>query len=116
MSDQQTTLAELREAMAAFVRQRDWEQFHDPKNLAMSIAIEAAELMELFQWYRSDQLASLADDPAHRDAVEEELADVMCFVLSFANATGIDLSTAVRRKIARNASKYPAQQYRGRFR
>ncbi|HUW81759.1 MAG TPA: nucleotide pyrophosphohydrolase [Phycisphaerae bacterium] len=115
MTDQETTLAQLRGAVAEFVRARDWEQFHDPKNLAMSIAIEAAELMELFQWYRSDQLPETLGESHLRQRIQEELADVTCFVLSFANALDIDLSSAVRQKLHQNARKYPVEQYRGRF-
>ena len=115
MTDQETTLAQLRAAVAEFVRARDWEQFHDPKNLAMSIAIEAAELMELFQWHRSDQLPEIRGEPPLRQRIREELADVTCFVLSFANAVDIDLSSAVREKLHKNAHKYPVERYHGRF-
>ena len=114
MNDQETTVAQLRQAMARFVAERDWEQFHDAKNLAMSIAIEAAELMELVQWLRSDQLAPLECDPAMRQRVREELADVMCYVLGMANALGIDLAEAVRDKMAMNGRKYPADRFKGR--
>jgi NTP pyrophosphatase (non-canonical NTP hydrolase) len=115
VTDQETTLAQLRGAVAEFVRARDWEQFHDPKNLAMSIAIEAAELMELFQWHRSDQLPETVEQSSLRQRIQEELADVTCFVLSFANAVDIDLSSAVRQKLHKNAQKYPVERYRGRF-
>jgi len=115
VTDQETTLAQLRGAVADFVRARDWEQFHDPKNLAMSIAIEAAELMELFQWHRSDQLPETLGESPLRRRIQEELADVTCFVLSFANALDMDLSSAVQEKLAKNARKYPVEQYRGRF-
>jgi dCTP diphosphatase len=115
VDDQHTTVAQLRQAVAAFIDQRRWQQFHDPKNLAMSIAIEAAELMEHFQWLRTDQLAAATRSPRALRQIREELADVMCFVLSFANALQIDLSSAVRAKLVKNARKYPARKYRGRF-
>ena len=115
MSDATTTVKELRDAVATFVEERDWSRFHDPKNLAMSIAIEAAELMEHTQWAHSDEVpARLADADTHA-AVAEELADVVCYVLSFANATGIDIATAVKGKMEKNARKYPAEDYRGRY-
>jgi len=115
MSDEQTTLAELRRLMAAFVQERQWEQFHAPKNLAMSLAIEAAELMEHFQWQTVEESREIAKRPDALAAVGEELADVMCYLLAMANATGIDISDAVRAKMIRNAEKYPAEEFRGRY-
>jgi dCTP diphosphatase len=115
-TDANTTVAALRQQMAAFVRARDWEQFHDPKNLAASIAIEAAELMEHFQWLRSDQLAGLPDDPEAMQQIREELADVLAFVISFANRMEIDLAQAFTDKMVKNARKYPEDKFRGRFR
>ena len=116
MTDKTTTIHELREAVAAFVDERDWRQFHDPKNLAMSIAIEAAELMEHFQWLRTDQVQPGQLPAEERAQFAEELADVLCFALSFANATGIDITAAVTDKLEKNARKYPADEFRGRFR
>ena len=115
MSDRDTTVGELRELVAAFVAERDWQQFHDPKNLAASIAIETAELMEHFQWLRSDQLDQVRQDPRQMAQIREEMADITAFLLSFANAMDIDLSEALRAKMAKNADKYPAGEYRGRF-
>ena len=115
MSDSQTTLAELRQLVEDFVDRRDWHQFHSPKNLSMSMAIEAAELMEHFQWLSAEQSRSVARQPRRLAAVSEELADVLCYALAMANELGLDLSTAVRQKMARNERKYPAEEYRGRF-
>lgn len=115
MSDRDTTVGELRELVAAFVAEREWQQFHDPKNLAASIAIETAELMEHFQWLRSDQLDQVRQDPKQMAQIREEIADITAFLLSFANAMDIDLSDALRAKMAKNADKYPAGEYRGRF-
>lgn len=114
-TDAGTTVGELRREMAAFVRERDWEQFHDPKNLSMAIATEAAELMEHFRWIKNDASREWVKDPANKAAVAEELADVMAFALSFANAAGIDVTTALREKMKRNAEKYPAEEFRGRY-
>jgi NTP pyrophosphatase (non-canonical NTP hydrolase) len=116
VNDQQTTVAEIKQRVLAFVDARDWRQFHDPKNLAMSIAIETAELMEHFQWLRSDQLATVRDDPQHMAGIREELADLVIYAISFANALGIDVSAAIDEKLQRNEVKYPAEKYRGRFR
>ncbi len=115
MADQSTTLAEMRAWLARFVAEREWQSYHDPKNLAMSVAIEAAELMEHFQWVRSDELATLASDPARREAIGEEIADVACYLLSLCNAMQLDLSDAVKRKIAKNATKYPIEKFKGRY-
>jgi NTP pyrophosphatase (non-canonical NTP hydrolase) len=115
MNDSDTTLGELRKQMADFVAERNWEQFHDPKNLAASIAIETAELMEHFQWLRSDQLDAIQRDRRQLAAIAEELADIMAFVLSFANSMDIDITTALENKMAKNAEKYPADRYYGRF-
>ncbi len=115
-SDADTTVADLRRLVARFVAEREWQRFHDPKNLAMSIAIEAAELMEHFQWLRSDELAALQADPVATAAIREELSDVLAFALAFANTLGIDVTEALTAKMVKNAQKYPAEKFRGRFR
>ena len=115
MSDQTTTIAALRQAMRNFVEERDWAQFHSPKNLSMSLAIEAAEVMEHFQWIDVAESRVRGQDSRHREAIGEELADVCCYLLSLANCLDIDLSDAVLDKLAKNAVKYPAAQFRGRF-
>lgn len=116
MTDDTTTIADLRRAVGRFVEERDWLQFHSPKNLSMAIAIEAAELMEHFQWLTTDESRTIRGSAEEMRQVGEELADVICFALSFANALDIDLATAVRDKIAKNALKYPVERFRGRFR
>jgi len=115
MSDRETTVARLRELVEDFVARRDWHQFHTPKNLSMSLAIEAAELMEHFQWLTAEQSRAVAAHPEKLDEVSEELADVLCYALALANEMGIDLSAAIQAKLAKNERKYPADQFRGRF-
>jgi len=115
MSDSETSLAELKQLVNDFVDRRDWHQFHTPKNLSMSMAIEAAELMEHFQWLSPEQSSRVADDPRKLAEVGEELADVLCYALAMANELGLDLATTIRRKMARNERKYPADEYHGRF-
>jgi NTP pyrophosphatase (non-canonical NTP hydrolase) len=115
MSDQETTVSQLRELVRAFVNERDWRQFHTPKNLSMSLAIEAAELMEHFQWLTADESRSLADDRDKLTEVGEELADVLCYSLALANELGLDVSQAIRDKMVKNARKYPAEEFRGRY-
>jgi len=116
MSDATTTVAELRGLIHEFVNERDWSQFHTPKNLSMALAIEAAELMEHFQWLSPEASTGIRDSADQFREVREELADVLCFALSFANALDIDMSTAIKEKLVKNAAKYPADKFRGRFR
>ncbi len=115
MPDSTTTVAELRQLVDDFVDRRDWHQFHSPKNLAMSMAVEAAELMEHFQWLTTDASRQVADQPEKLGEVGDELADVLCYALAMANELRIDLSTVIRRKMAKNEQKYPAEEYRGRY-
>lgn len=110
--DQQTTVAALRTDVANFVAARQWEQYHTPKNLAMSIAIEAAEIMEHFQWCTLDEAITMMEDDVRRAEVADELADVIIYCLSFANSAGIDVSAAVKAKLERNETRFPAEQVR----
>ncbi len=115
MRDSTTTVAELIKLVDDFVAERKWEPFHDAKNLSASIAIEAAELMEHFQWLRSDELDSVPRDAKTMSEVRDELADITAYLLSFANKMGIDVSSALEEKMRKNAVKYPADRFRGRF-
>lgn len=115
MPDQTTTVADLRQLVTQFVAERQWQIYHDPKNLSMAIAIEAAELMEHFQWVRSDEIDAQLRDSRVRDEIADELADITCFVLAMTNALGIELSDAVRQKMVKNAAKYPPETFRGQY-
>lgn len=112
MTDDRVTLNDLKERMATFVRERDWEQFHSPKNLSMSIAIEAAELMEHFQWLSVEESQHL--DSKALQEVGEELADIILYTLSMANFLQIDLAETVSAKMVKNEHKYPKDQVRGK--
>ncbi|SFZ78972.1 nucleotide pyrophosphohydrolase [Chitinimonas taiwanensis] len=101
MQDQYTSVAELKAAIADFAAARDWQPFHTGKNLAMSIAIEAAELMEHFQW------SPPAPEAVDQAAVAEELADVLMYALAFANSLDIDVAAAIRAKLAKNETRFP---------
>jgi NTP pyrophosphatase (non-canonical NTP hydrolase) len=114
MSDRQTTVAELRGLVREFVERRDWRQFHAPKNLAMSLAIEAAELMEHFQWISPEDSRRIGESPEQLAQVADELADVLCYALAMSNELDIDLSAAIRQKMTKNEQKYPADQFYGR--
>lgn len=114
MPDTSATVAQLRDRVAAFVHERDWEKYHIPRDIAISLSIEAAEMLELFQWRSDDEVD--VDDPAFREALEDELADVFVYCLSLANAIKCDLSEVTLRKLAKNARRYPAEEWRGRAR
>jgi NTP pyrophosphatase (non-canonical NTP hydrolase) len=111
--DARTTsdLVALRDAMRTFVAERDWAQFHSPKNLAMALSVEAAELVEHFQWLTEEQSRTL--DAAARAPVADELADVLLYLVRIADELGIDLHAAAIAKMVRNAQKYPADKARG---
>ena len=114
MTDGKTTVAELRERVLAFVHERDWEQFHSPKNLSMALAAESGELMEHFLWAESKASLEVVRDPKKRPAIEAEIADVVIYALEFANICGIDLAAAIETKMAANAKKYPVEKAKGR--
>jgi dCTP diphosphatase len=116
MPDTITTLADLRAAVASFVTERDWAQFHNAKDLAVSICIEAAELLEEFQWHDAAQVTAASSDPEARERARLELADVLVYCLCLSNALEIDVSRAVQDKLALAGRKYPADAYRGRAR
>jgi len=106
------TLEELRARLAAFAAERDWDQFHSPKNLSMALAAEAGELLEHFQWLSEAQSENLAQ--ATRDEVALEIADVLLFLVRLADRLGIDPLEAAARKLELNARKYPVEKSRGR--
>jgi NTP pyrophosphatase (non-canonical NTP hydrolase) len=113
-TDSSTTLAEIKTRVLAFARERDWEQFHAPKNLSMALAAEAGELMEHFLWATPEASRTIAQDAAKRRKIEEELADVVIYALEFANMTGIDVAAAIETKMAANGAKYPIEKAKGR--
>lgn len=113
MTQNTDRLESLRAGINAFVAERDWDQFHNPKNLAMSMAIEAAEVMEHFQWLTPEQASSLP--AATRDEVALECADVMLYLLRLCEKLDIDLAAAAEKKLVLNAQKYPVEKARGRM-
>jgi len=114
LADATTTLAQLKNRVLAFARERDWEQFHAPKNLSMALAGEAAELMEHFLWATPEASHAVVADPAKRQKISEELADVVIYALEFANVTGLDVAAAIEAKMVANAKKYPVEKAKGR--
>lgn len=114
-TDDDTPVGQLRTMVRQFVEERHWQQFHSPKNISMALAIEAAELMEHFQWITTAASSELRNDPARLAAVGEELADVLCYGLAMANELGLDVTTTMQAKMRKNRLKYPAEEYQGRY-
>ena len=113
-SDTNTTVEQLKKLVDDFVGERDWHQFHSPKNLAMALTIEAAELMEHFQWIEVADSREVANHPEKLAAAAEEIADVLSYTLAIANSLGVDLSETIHAKMVKNALKYPADDFQGR--
>jgi NTP pyrophosphatase (non-canonical NTP hydrolase) len=112
--DDVVCLGDLKRRVLAFAQERDWEQFHSPKNLSMALAAEAAELMEHFLWAESERSREVVREEKRRALIEEEIADVVIYALEFANQSGIDLTAAIEAKLVTNARKYPVEKARGR--
>jgi dCTP diphosphatase len=108
MSDK---IAGLSKAVARFARERDWDQFHSPKNLAIGVSVEAAEIVEIFQWLTDAQSRRLPADK--KEHLADELADTFIYLLKLADAYGIDLVDAGHRKLAKNEAKYPVEKAKG---
>ncbi len=108
MSDGGPDYAQLQAQVRAFVEARQWQHFHSPKNLAMALIVEAAELVEHFQWATEDESGQL--QPAKRQAVGEEMADILIYLTSLATRLDINLIAAAQAKLEKNALKYPAEQ------
>lgn len=101
-------LSDLQQRLRYFAAERDWEQFHNPKNLVMALTGEAGELTEIFQWLTAEQAMTVMSDPVRAEHVRDEVADVLAYLLRLCDVLGIDLEAALMRKIAKNAAKYPA--------
>ncbi|CAD5366925.1 MazG nucleotide pyrophosphohydrolase domain protein [Rubrivivax sp. A210] len=115
-TEQVTHLVDVRamsEALTAFARERDWEQFHSPKNLVMALTGEVGELSEIFQWMSEEDSKRAAGHPQHAQAVRDELADVLLYVVRLADVLGVDLNAAAEHKLKANAAKYPVSKARG---
>ena len=106
-------LIELTRLITAFRDARDWSQFHSLRNLIVSLNLEAGELLELTQWKTDEEIAELPADLHDREALEDECADVLLYLLLIADRAGIDLEAAARAKLAKNEAKYPVEGFRG---
>jgi NTP pyrophosphatase (non-canonical NTP hydrolase) len=112
--DHDTKVADLKSRVRTFCEARDWDQFHGPKDLAIGLATEASELLEIFRFLSGEQCAAKLADPESRQAIENELADVLFFLLRFAQRFDIDLDDALSAKMKLNAERYPVEKSRGK--
>ena len=115
MNDNHTKIDDLKKIVKQFVDERDWGQFHNSKNLSMSIAIESAELMELFQWLTKKESENALMPGELRDNAKDEIADIFIYLIAFCNQNNIDIKQAIDKKMAKNKKKYPAETFKGRF-
>ena len=114
MKDAHITIERLKDKINKFIIDRDWGKYHSPKNLAMSLAIEAAELMEKFQWLTTEESHQYTKNKKKLKAIEEEIADIAIYVIDFCNLFNIDLSKAIIDKLKKNAKKYPVSLAKGK--
>jgi len=113
--DDETTVEELKKLVINFRDERDWKKYHKPKDLAISISIEAAELLEELQWKTDKEIEELLKNKEKLEKISEELADVIDYCLSFADVTKIDISEALKKKIEENKEKYPVEKTKGNY-
>ena len=114
VGDDGVTIGELKRMMVAFVWEREWGKYHTPRNLAASVAVEAGELLELFQWLTPEEAGRRCkEDAAFRRALGEEMCDVMMYLIGLANVAGIEVGEAIFAKMARNREKYPVDRFKG---
>ena len=112
--DKDISIADLKKRVQRFCEDRDWDQFHGAKDLAIGIITEASELLEHFRFLSDDQINQLLSTPTKRKELEEELADILFFILRFSQRFKIDLDQSLQRKLKKNAVKYPIRKARGR--
>ena len=103
----------LQQALAIFAQERDWDQFHSPKNLASALSVEASEILELFQWLTPEQSLAIKDKPNEKQHVADEIADTFIYLLRLADKLEIDIEAAIESKMKRNADKYPVELAKG---
>ena len=112
-TDNETTLADLKHSISQFVDERDWLQFHDPKNLVMAMTSEVGELADHFRWVNNNESHDLATSPENAKDVADELADILMFAIEFASVCKIDIASAIAGKLEQNALRYPIEKSKG---
>lgn len=113
MKDFETNIQELKDKVRDFCDARDWDQFHDPKELAIALSIEASELLEHFRWKNKEEVKKIWEDSQKKEDIEDEMADILYFLLRIAQMNNIDLSEALDRKMKKNENKYPVEKFKG---
>lgn len=116
LTDSRTTIGELKRLIQEFVDERDWGKYHNSKDIAIAINVEAGELLELFEWVRENEIPGLLENPDRRRRLGEEMADVLILCLNLAAVNGFDVAETVGRKLAMNKAKYPVDLVRGNYR
>ena len=114
--DEKITIAQIIKKLDAFSKERNWEKYHTPKDLAISISIEAGELLEIFQWLTDDEITNVLKDQKKFHQIESELADVFAYAFTLSNRLDIDVSKAIFNKINENKRKYPVDKIKGKYR
>ena len=115
MDNRNTTITELKKIVEDFVNERDWSQFHNPKNLSMALSIEASELLDIFKWNTIQECESMMSEKNTRQDATDELADIMIYALAFSNRNNINISSAIEKKMIKNRKKYPTEKFKGHF-
>ena len=113
MGDSSTTVKELKDKVQKFCEERDWDQFHNPKDLAIGVSTEASELLDIFRFKRDADIKEIMSDSSKRQKVGDELADVLYFLLRFAQMNNFDLSEELERKLEKNNTNYPVEKAKG---
>ncbi|MCD6299208.1 MAG: nucleotide pyrophosphohydrolase [Thermoplasmata archaeon] len=106
-------ITELKKKVASFVRERRWEKFHNPKDISISISLEAAELLENFQWRSNEEIEKMLESKSYFTGIKEEMADIMIYLVAMSNRLGVDLVEEAFKKMEKNERKYPADKFRG---
>jgi len=110
LDDYSTNISELKKEVDKYIEEREWKKYHNPKDLSLSLVIELAELMEIFQWEDQESIDEMLDDQEERQKIKDEIADVAIYLLSFCNTADIDLSSTVLNKIEKIKEKYPKEK------
>lgn len=111
--DQETRLHDLKDKIRAFCEARDWDQFHNAKDLAIALSIEASELLEIFRWKNENEVAELFKNPEKKEEIEDEMADILYFLVRMAQRYDLDLSESLDKKMEKNEKKYPVEKAKG---
>ena len=115
MDDRSTTIKDLKNFVEDFVKERDWSQFHNAKNLSMALTIEAGELMDIFKWNSNAECDVMMSEDSSRQEAIDELADILIYAIAFANKNRINISESINQKMLKNRIKYPTDKYKGHF-